>query len=977
MRESGGGSVAQSWLALLEGGPVAGLEDGPLLERFARRGLEGSEAAETAFAALVARHGPMVRRVCRGLLADPHDADDAFQATFLVLARKARSIRQPERLAGWLHGTAHRASKRLRADLARRRRHEAAHARADHAPSPESESDPGRSEEAAVVLEEVAALPGECRVAVVLCDLEGLTQEEAARRLGCSDRTLRRRLAHAHDLLRSRLTRRGLAPPATVLAIGSNAVPLSLIEASARLAPKFASGQGAAGMVPASARALTLARGVIEAMNWTGRLKTGVAIAGCVVALGGGIGVASGLRTRPQEAGKAQATPKTRTAEAKPDAVERYKALVKRWDDAMKFYQEEASKAKTPDEVGPIFLKFGPFAKDYSPAFVALAEEFPADPVALDALMWVARQGLSSVYQPDDPGGRAFARSLEILARDHADKPEVVLYAEGLAFLLLDPIREDFLRAVAGRSQDRAARGRSTLALAEYLGQKAALVGLLQRPDLPADLDALTPPNTPDEERRKMEADPAAYRLQVEAFYSKYMPASFEAMRRVDLAALRGEVDRAQAQILADFADIPAVSDRGKPTRETLGELDRRRRGPRPPIPAESRVQPLAAAYKAAEKKAQDASNAAGQGEAGVKAYIAAAPKWADYGPRMWAIAEAAPRSPDGFAALLWITGHTVPFFDSGEERAATLGQAVDALIADHLDDLGDHLDDREVAAGMNHGSPIPAPHVDRLFRALFERGKTRAIRGRMGLVLARFSKAEADLAESFEVRGADPAARPEVAIFPESYLAHIRQAGPHPFVEESATILEKLKADYADVADANGVGPTGETLAIVVDRELADLRTRAVGQLAPEIVGQDVEGRPMALSEFRGKVVVLDFGTHEHCGGCKLVYPRQRELVDQFQSRPFAMLGINFGDHLGVLDDLRAKKEVTWRCWWDGDDFARPGPITTRWNIKGYPTFVVLDHKGVIRFKDLHPFDPTFGPAVEKLVREAEADRR
>jgi peroxiredoxin len=172
-------------------------------------------------------------------------------------------------------------------------------------------------------------------------------------------------------------------------------------------------------------------------------------------------------------------------------------------------------------------------------------------------------------------------------------------------------------------------------------------------------------------------------------------------------------------------------------------------------------------------------------------------------------------------------------------------------------------------------------------------------------------------------------------------------------------------------------VGSNGETLATVADRELAGLRSLAVGQAAPEINGRDVDGKPMVLSEFRGRVVLLDFGTHEHCGGCKLVYPRQRELVETHKGRPFAVLGINSGDRLEILKELAAKKEVTWRCWWDGDDFAHTGPITTAWNIKGYPTFVILDHRGVIRFKDLHPFDPQFAPAIEALIKEAEADRR
>ena len=131
-----------------------------------------------------------------------------------------------------------------------------------------------------------------------------------------------------------------------------------------------------------------------------------------------------------------------------------------------------------------------------------------------------------------------------------------------------------------------------------------------------------------------------------------------------------------------------------------------------------------------------------------------------------------------------------------------------------------------------------------------------------------------------------------------------------------------------------------------------------------------------MALSEFRGKVVVLDFGTHEHCGGCKLVYPKLREVVEKYRNKPFAVVGINTHDRLEILRELAAKKEVTWRCLWDGDNPDHPGPITTRWNIHGYPTFIVLDHRGVIRFKNLHPFDPQFDTTIAALVKEPETAR-
>ncbi len=126
-----------------------------------------------------------------------------------------------------------------------------------------------------------------------------------------------------------------------------------------------------------------------------------------------------------------------------------------------------------------------------------------------------------------------------------------------------------------------------------------------------------------------------------------------------------------------------------------------------------------------------------------------------------------------------------------------------------------------------------------------------------------------------------------------------------------------------------------------------------------------------MKLSEFRGKVVLLDFGSHEHCGGCRLVYPRLRTLVDRYRNRPFVVLGIQNNDRREVLRDIASRREITWRCWWDGDRPDGPGPITTRWNVGGYPTFIVLDHDGRI-----HPFDErSFDEAIEAMVKRAEGD--
>ncbi len=191
-------------------GTFAGLTDAQLLERFAARHEDG---AEPAFEALVERHGPMVFRVCRGVLRDEHAAEDAFQATFLVLARKARSLWVKDSLGSWLHGVAHRVASRrgpTRPDAAGTSMR-LAEARG---PAWEVIPDRPRSDAAAILSEEIARLPEKYRAPIVLCYLEALSYEAAAGRLGVSGDAIRGRLARARERLRVRLIRRGVEIPA-------------------------------------------------------------------------------------------------------------------------------------------------------------------------------------------------------------------------------------------------------------------------------------------------------------------------------------------------------------------------------------------------------------------------------------------------------------------------------------------------------------------------------------------------------------------------------------------------------------------------------------------------------------------------------------------------------------------------------------------------------------------------------------------
>ena len=159
---------------LFNGGTAVGLSDSQLLARYA------ASKDGAAFAALVARHGPMVLATCRAVLRSEHDIEDAFQATFLVLARKARSVRKGEALGGWLHRVAYRIGVQANLEAQRRRRLVSEVATMDFPSAARHRVEPDLS---AIVHEEIDRLPDRHRLPLVLCDLEGLSYEEAAARL--------------------------------------------------------------------------------------------------------------------------------------------------------------------------------------------------------------------------------------------------------------------------------------------------------------------------------------------------------------------------------------------------------------------------------------------------------------------------------------------------------------------------------------------------------------------------------------------------------------------------------------------------------------------------------------------------------------------------------------------------------------------------------------------------------------------------
>jgi len=271
---------------LFDLGALGAMPDRSLLDQFGR----GGEPSEAAFATLVERHGPLVLRVCRHVLADGHLAEDAFQVTFLLLARRARSLHDPDALAGWLHRVARRVALRARAANERRRQREETRV----ADVEVVGADPLISDELGEIIhEEIDRLADVQRLPILLCALEGLSHEEAAQRLRWPLGTVKSRLVRARRRLQGRLERRGLAPAWTVFAGDSRThpfaapVPLWLAISTTKAAVQLVHGS------PAAAAALSgsiarLLQSELSAMFLANvRLAAGITVAGAAAILMG------------------------------------------------------------------------------------------------------------------------------------------------------------------------------------------------------------------------------------------------------------------------------------------------------------------------------------------------------------------------------------------------------------------------------------------------------------------------------------------------------------------------------------------------------------------------------------------------------------------------------------------------------------------------------------------------------------------
>jgi RNA polymerase sigma factor (sigma-70 family) len=523
---------------LLRDGSMIGWSDAELVRGFLG---DRSEASEQAFAALVERHGPMVLGVCRRILRDEHAAEDAFQAVFLLLARKARSVNVDDSLGRWLHGVTRRVA--VRARVLARREIPAPVALEDRSFDPAVAA--ARAEIRELVGLEITRLPRKYREAVALFHLDGLSHDGAAEALGLPVGTIRSRLSRARDLLRARLVRRGLAPAALTSWLTSRtdaaALPRALFESTVKHALRTS-----VATIPTSIALLV--DYTLTTLSIAKAIKAGALLIaiGCVAT--GGLAAVRGGDERQNPRPSAATVPSAEKAvppAAATSLAEQFRKIVKEFDDRKEFANKQAEQGKTAFEKWKIRGAKSPDETSYARRVVDLAATNPRDPASRDGLIWV----INKPYR-DDSGrfGDEVQRAVNLLVTHHADDPEVARLGLGLDNLVTRR-RDAFLEGIYANAEGTEAKGLARMALAQYLQKKALEVAAVHRYKQRSVARYQTYDDHGDlvEKTSRLSNEEEGYRIHE---------------RMLDPEKVRLEAERLYEEVIAEYGKIPYISTR-------------------------------------------------------------------------------------------------------------------------------------------------------------------------------------------------------------------------------------------------------------------------------------------------------------------------------------------------------------------------------------------------------------------------------
>lgn len=311
------------------------------------------------------------------------------------------------------------------------------------------------------------------------------------------------------------------------------------------------------------------------------------------------------------------------------------------------------------------------------------------------------------------------------------------------------------------------------------------------------------------------------------------------------------------------------------------------------------------------------------------------------FGPRFMALAKKYPGTKASVNSTLFVVG---------QNRGELKYEAMKFLIENYAD----KVKLTKVADSLK--KEVPQPEMEEWFKLMIEKAEPGPVKANVMLSYSQYVGQLPTFKRTIELN-------PQVAErLSKTQLEYIYAPRTKEQDEQLATILQTLIDDFGDVKYKGR-----ETFGSVATSELFELTKLQVGMVAPDIEGNDLDDIPFKLSDYRGKVVMLDFWGH-WCPPCRAMYPHEQEVSRKLADKPFVLLGVNSDGDKDLAIDAVQSESLSWRHFWNGPKGTR-GPISKQWNVEGWPTVYLIDEKGVIRFKEVLGADIDRG--IETLMSE------
>jgi thiol-disulfide isomerase/thioredoxin len=331
-------------------------------------------------------------------------------------------------------------------------------------------------------------------------------------------------------------------------------------------------------------------------------------------------------------------------------------------------------------------------------------------------------------------------------------------------------------------------------------------------------------------------------------------------------------------------------------------------------------------------------------------------PDPAKYAPRFLQLAEKYPDDPAAIDALGWVVEHPARG-QVGKDSARA--RALDVLLKDYA--KSDRLGHVCMVLGF-----YDVPTDESFLRAVLEKNPNHEVQGLATMALGLKLKNVVEMRQQLKDH---PGLQKEYEkVFGADVVKELAARDPDKLAKEIEQRFQRVVEKHADVKYVRG------TVGKAAEAELFEIRKLAIGQPVPDIEAADADGKTYKLSDYRGKVVVVDFWA-TWCGPCLSMIPHEKELVERMHGKPFALIGINVDQEKETLKGFQDKRKLSWPSLWDPATDDDSGPIAGKWNVQAFPTLYIVDAKGVIRHKYVGvPEEGVIDDAVDALVKEAEA---